>query len=306
MTNASTADESGVDELLRGEFGFTWGETDGTTWLRNDDGDYKRLDPSFFDRLRELAHSECEPASVDPRVRQTIALLADEGYLRRGGEITHHETPSDIRLWPRVGAFAAMVALWLACLAIRRAELRRLPSELPFGLEFAVLVLPILLASTAIHELGHYTASRRYFTPTIRFGWLNKIIPAVITRTTDAWACPRNARIWISLAGPFVDALVAATFAAAFVAAPDRHVLGFLALLIGARMLFVLNPLIEGDGYWVVVDAFGLHNLRSRGFRDLKRATPSGPAAYALAVVVFTTGFAALNLYVITSAVGII
>lgn len=295
-----------LEALFREPFGFTWGETDGTIWLRTDEGSYKRVHPVFFEHLREIAPGSSDPADHDERVRETVALVAAEGYLEPGGDIVHEEPPPDIRLWPRLVAVAGVVALFVACLAVRWPELRALPADLEFGLGLSLIVLPVLLGSIALHELGHYVPSRRYFDPRLRLGLLNRVIPAIITRTTDAWRCPRNVRLWISLAGPTVDIVVATGFAAAFVAFPDTPVLGFLALLIAARALFVLNPLIEGDGYWALVDAFGWHNLRTRGFRDLERRALSGPAVYALSSVVFTVGFVALNIAILATVFGLV
>lgn len=301
MSDDDTDHDCTLAELLENGFGFRWGETDGTTWLRNDDGDYKRVHPVFFDRLHDLADGSTHPDECDERVQHTITSLYDNGYLKPGGDVIRHETPADIRLAPRLGLFAVSVAVLLGCLVVRWPELQSLPADIEFGFELSIVVLPVLLGSIAIHELGHYVPSRRYFDPNLRLGTLNKVIPAIITRTTDAWQCPRNVRIWISLAGPFADIVVAAGFAVMFVAMPEQPIFGFLALLIAARAVFVLNPLIEGDGYWILVDALGWHNLRSRGFRDLKRGSVSGPAAYALLTVVFTAGFVALNLVILAT-----
>ncbi|OVE85329.1 M50 family metallopeptidase [Natronolimnobius baerhuensis] len=308
MSAAHDGDGDGspaLESLFREPFGFTWGDTDGTIWLRSDEGSYKRVHPVFFEQLREIATGSSDPADHDERVRETVALLAAEGYLESGSEIVREEPPPDIRLWPRLGAVAGVVVLFVGCLAVRWPELRQLPADLEFGLGLALIVLPVLLGSIALHELGHYVPSRRYFDPQLRIGLLNRVIPAIITRTTDAWRCPRNVRLWISLAGPVVDLLVATGFAVAFVVFPDQPIVGFLALLIAARALFVLNPLIEGDGYWALVDAFGWHNLRTRGFRDLERRVLSGPAVYAVSSVVFTVGFVAVMLAVLTSAIGL-
>lgn len=295
-----------LESLFREGFGFTWGETDETTWLRTDEGDYKRVHPAFFEQLYDLAEGATDPSAHDERVRRTVALLYDEGYLRPGGDVVHHETPADIRLAPRFGLFTGIVAVFLAAIAARWPEIRTLPADLEFGTGLALVVIPVLLGSIAIHEASHYVPSRRYFDPTIRVGLLNGVIPAIITRTTDAWQCPRNVRIWISFAGPFADVVVATGFAVAFVLLPDQPIIGFLALVIAARAVFVLNPLLEGDGYWILVDAMGWHNLRSRGFRDLRSLTPSRPAAYALLVVVFTAGFVVLNVAILATVFGVV
>ncbi|QLG49246.1 hypothetical protein [Natrinema halophilum] len=302
-SDAISDDDSERDGTeIRRNFGYTWGETDGTIWIRNDDGEYKRIDPAFQEPLRKLAVGESEPSSVDPKVLEAVDLLAEGGYLEPGGEIRRVETPGDIRLWPRLVVAAGMTLALCALVVANWGPIWSPPGSI--GNTF--VIVPFFIGATLLHEFGHYAASRPYFEPSITIGRLNGIIPAVITRTRDAWQCPRNVRIWISLAGPIVDIVVTLGLAIALTLSPDSAILGSLILVQLFRLLFVFNPLIDGDGYWLFVDVFGTHNLRNHAFRDLKRGRPTPKAAFGLAIVVFTGWFVAASGYFLGRALGLL
>lgn len=301
-----SGDDAAVDEpdrtTVRRDFGYTWGETDGTIWLRNDESEYKRIDPSFVEPLEALARGERDPSAADPDVLEAIDLLAAEGYLEPGGEIQRHEPPPDIRLWPRLVAFGGTA---IALGVLITARWRAIWSA-PGSIRSAIPVLAFFVVATVLHELGHYAASKPYFEPSIRVGKLNGVVPALITETRDGWQCPRNVRLWISLAGPFVDVVVTLAVAIAFVRYPEFTVLGPCILVQLFRLLIVLNPLIDGDGYWLLVDVFGTHNLRHHAFRDLKRGRATPKAAFAASIIAFTGAFVVAGGYLLGRLIGLV
>lgn len=298
----SDADRAHDGGHIRNHFGYTWGETDGMVWLWNDGGDYKRIDPAFREPLRALARGERDPSAADPAVLEAIDVLAADGYLEPGGEIRRLETPADIQLWPRLVATGVVTFLLCALLGAQWETIWSSPSSTGK----TVVLVPFFVGATLLHELGHVVASRSYFEPSISIGRLNGVIPAVITQTRDAWQCPRNVRIWISLAGPVVDIVVTLGLAIALLLFPGYSVLSSCILVQLFRLLFVLNPLIDGDGYWLFVDVFGTHNLRNHAFRDLKRGRPTPKAAFALTIVVFTGWFVAASGYFLGHTLGIL
>lgn len=287
---------------LRRDFGFTWGETGETIWLRNDEGDYKRIEPAFLEPLLALARGERDPETVDRDVLRAVDLLADEGYLEAGGEVTRYEPPSDIRLWPRLTVLGLATLVLCVFVATRWTAIWRPPGSITG----TVVIAPFFVVVTLLHELGHYVASRPYFTPRIRLDRLNGVIPAVVTRTNDAWRCPRNVRIWISLAGPAVDVAITLGLAVAFASSPEQGLFGTLILVQIFRLLFVLNPLVEGDGYWLFVDVFETHNLRPRAFRELRQGRPTVPAAFAVSIIAFTAGFVLASGYFLLQVIGLV
>ena len=95
--------------------------------------------------------------------------------------------------------------------------------------------------------------------------------------------------MWINLAGPLVDLVLTLVLAVVhLVWLPDVAFLSTIILVQLLRVVFVLNPLLEGDGYWCLSDLFGVVNLRSRGWNDFKRLRPSWYSLYTFVSVAFT------------------
>jgi putative peptide zinc metalloprotease protein len=84
---------------------------------------------------------------------------------------------------------------------------------------------------------------------------------------SDAWFEPRRRRMAISAAGPASDLLVGAVFsiaAAVISAGTFRDILFQLALAAYVGAFFNLNPLLDRDGYQMLVDWLGEPGLRRR------------------------------------------
>jgi putative peptide zinc metalloprotease protein len=125
-----------------------------------------------------------------------------------------------------------------------------------------------LLISFVCHELAHALATKHFGRRVDRAGvMLYYGMPAAFVDTSDIWAAGRRARIFVSLAGPMADLLLGAL--AALVA------LYFPATLLGSAAyklafacyiatLLNFNPLLELDGYFILVDWLRLPNLRRR------------------------------------------
>lgn len=270
--------------------GFTYGQTDdGAFWLRNPEGRFKRVQPELLAALNAgLASASAE---IRPALRRAIETLKREGFVREGEPVVPHPVVEDVSLGLRLAVFFGGFGVLTGCawLALDTATAVRDPWN-------HLWALPLFAALAIFHELAHYAAARPYFRPRIGFGLLNGFFPAIVTHTNDAWTCPRGVRIWINLAGPLVDVLVGCTLGLAFVAIwPHHSTVAALVVIQWLRVVFVLNPLLEGDGYWCLCDATGITNLRTRGLRDLREARPSAAAGYALGSVLFT----ALSLFVV-------
>jgi hypothetical protein len=65
-----------------------------------------------------------------------------------------------------------------------------------------------------------------------------------------------------------------------YVAFPESLALNVFIFSTVGSILFSINPLIHGDGYWMLVDGFDLVNLRKRGIADLRERRVSLAAAY--------------------------
>lgn len=293
------------------DVGFTWGTTEGLCWLRTDAGEYKRIDPAFLDTLMALARGRRQIETLTEPEQAAVTVLFDQEYLREGEPVTELPTPSGITLWPRLLVFGVAFTLLTVYvgyqLLVASTPVPTVVTANTGTVDQLLLSIPVFAGMALVHEAGHYLAARPYFEPSIRLSRLNGVFPALVTTTTDAWRCPRSVRVWISLAGPFFDVLQCLGLAAlSLLAVPWAPMLALLPVIEYVRLLFSLNPLVRGDGYWLLVDWFGATNLHSRGIADLKHRQLTARALYALGSVAFTILGVGILVFVIATLIGVV
>ncbi|MBE2197606.1 MAG: cyclic nucleotide-binding domain-containing protein [Anaerolinea sp.] len=142
----------------------------------------------------------------------------------------------------------------------------------------AYSILSLLAANLfiiTVHELGHGLATKHLKRELNRGGFLLYWgMPAFFVDTRDIWLSPRWARIAVSWAGPHSGLLVGSVMGVALTAVthayPDHintiwavflYQIGFLAYL---SVVINLNPLLELDGYFILMDWLEIPNLRAR------------------------------------------
>ncbi|MGH8657095.1 MAG: HlyD family efflux transporter periplasmic adaptor subunit [Gammaproteobacteria bacterium] len=141
-----------------------------------------------------------------------------------------------------------------------------------FTLEGAALYGVALAAIKILHELGHaYTATRfgcRVATMGIA---LLVLFPVLYTDTTDAWRLrSRRKRMLIGAAGIITELAIAAirTFLWSFL--PEGSLRSAVFIIATTSWLMPLavnlNPLMRFDGYYILSDLLGVHNLQERSF----------------------------------------
>ncbi len=154
-------------------------------------------------------------------------------------------------------------------------------------------------ALVVCHELAHGLIAESFGRPVSRGGIKVAVVfPYVFVDTTDAWFESRRRRMMISLAGPASDVVLGGAFALACLAtAPGgvRDILFQVAFGGYVGALFNLNPLMERDGYHVLVDLLREPGLRRRATRHLNEVLSGhGPPdsgrllAYAIASLVWS------------------
>lgn len=285
--------------------GYTWGVAEGDRYLRNPDGELKRVSDDAFRLVEALADGSVSKADLDGGTLRLVDGLEDEGYLRRDAPVVQIVPPDDIPILPQIVAFVVLLGFGVYAAILEQPELRPTLGLQTTGQLLALAGLTVV--SLAIHETGHYVAGRSHLDPSVRIGFVNGVIPAVITDTTGAWLLPRNRRRWISLAGPLVElAWLMIVLLVHYLVFPESLVLGSLVVVIVGHVTFSINPLIHGDGYWLLLDTFDIVDLRNHGIEDLKSYKPTLAAAYVVASYGFGAFIGVASVVSLGSAAGLL
>jgi putative peptide zinc metalloprotease protein len=251
-------------------------------------------------------HGPCGPL----RLAQILASLAERGLLvdvapagPGGSRLARLLRPRDYPL-PDAGALAArlyrrggrllLTPVALAGLgAVGGAGLMAFVVALATGttapfvvadrywLGGVVFVLGRLLLVSA-HELAHGLVLVS-FGRNVRAAGLKLVLvfPYAFVDTSEAWLEPRRRRIAVSAAGPACDLALggACGFAAAALGGVPAQIAFHLALAAYVGAFYNLNPLLDRDGYHVLVDVVGEPNLRRRARERLVDALAGGDLA---------------------------
>ena len=143
-------------------------------------------------------------------------------------------------------------------------------------LGFIVLFL-ILTPMGIIHEFCHALACKKFGRHVWEIGVMLYLIqPYLYCDTSDAWLCEKKIeRIFVSFAGPLSTLLMGCVFVlfwyfgafSAFTELTLQRIVyfSFLGVLLG------FNPLILLDGYYMLMDALDVPNLRTDSFNFLRK-----------------------------------
>ncbi len=122
------------------------------------------------------------------------------------------------------------------------------------------------VASVVFHELAHAFTVKAFGREVRRMGvtwrWL---IPTAFVDTSDIWLAARWPRIAVSLAGPYSQLVLAGACALALAfLAPGWPASGLwlLSLALYVTAALSLNPLLDLDGYYALMDYFDSSDLR--------------------------------------------
>lgn len=140
------------------------------------------------------------------------------------------------------------------------------------------LAISLVVAFTVIigfHEAGHAFATKAFgrHVPRIGVGWY-WFGPIAFVDTSDMWLEGRWPRIAVNLAGIYVNLVLAGITSLVAWLYPDPLVATLcfqFSLFSYLLVLFNLNPLLEYDGYFVLMDLLNRPNLRSRALAWLGR-----------------------------------
>ncbi|MEU7161959.1 daptide biosynthesis intramembrane metalloprotease [Streptomyces chrestomyceticus] len=131
-----------------------------------------------------------------------------------------------------------------------------------------------MITVTALHEFGHGLALAHFGGTPRRMGFmLLYLSPAFFCDVSDGWRLPeKRQRVVVSLAGPAVNAGVAALAALATLVAdgPTAAFCSLLAVGNGIGALFNLTPFVKFDGYIALMSQLDIPFLRDRAMTDAR------------------------------------
>jgi putative peptide zinc metalloprotease protein len=143
---------------------------------------------------------------------------------------------------------------------------------------YGVAILVWFLASFVVlfwHESGHALTCKALGRHIHKAGMMFYYgRPAFFVDASDMWMAARRSRIQVSLAGPAVNVLVGSMLAIVAVVLPRStmaevlFVASFVSYIHG---LVNLNPLLELDGYYVLIDWLQTGQLRRKSFAFVRR-----------------------------------
>ena len=136
-------------------------------------------------------------------------------------------------------------------------------------------MIPAFFLSLLIHEAGHAFAVKHfgYEVPRAGVGWY-WFGPMAYVDTSDMWLAPRGPRLAVALAGVAAEAVLAGVAALIAWVVPSLTLAALLwqfALSSYVLILLNLNPLMEFDGYFVLMDWLERPNLRPKALAWLGR-----------------------------------
>ncbi|HEX3128418.1 MAG TPA: M50 family metallopeptidase [Thermoanaerobaculia bacterium] len=128
----------------------------------------------------------------------------------------------------------------------------------------------LFLISVLFHEFGHASACIRFGARPSEIGaTLYLIFPAFYSDVTAAWELRRWQRVIVDFAGVYFQAVIGVVYLALYQVYRWES-LWLAWIMIVSSSLFVLNPILKFDGYWVVADALGVTNLSQQPMRILR------------------------------------
>ena len=145
-------------------------------------------------------------------------------------------------------------------------------SILTGGGQYAALGLTCLylaqIAALFTHEASHALACKHYRREVRRAGLLFYLgMPSFFVDTTDIWMEPRRPRLLVSWAGPYSGFFLGSLASLLALVTPDPFIAGLLFQFASASYLisfFNLNPLLQLDGYYILMDWLEMPLLRAR------------------------------------------
>ena len=133
----------------------------------------------------------------------------------------------------------------------------------------------VYMLSIFIHELSHALTVKHYGREVIRGGAMVYFgMPAFFVDTSDIWMEGKRARMAVTWAGPYSGLILAGLASIPLLIWPQfplNSVLYQFSLLSYLAVLLNLNPLLELDGYFLLMDGLEIPMLRRKSLEFIRR-----------------------------------
>lgn len=272
---------------------FEYGALDERTfWIANSRSQILRIDKFTLNVLldlnagRSMAEAAVKYHFTAEEILETYKHLERKGFVvaENTGKIKRHYAEEDIDIAPYLLAALLMVVGQLAYFTYTAKTI--LMNRTVEGIVVALIATAAIFA----HEFGHYSFCRNFgrVRPRMKFAFA-RIFPIVYVDTDVAWRLTKQRRMMINLGGVFSDLIVNTLAVVLVLLRPslEYFVTPFL-LTQYSRMVLLFNPLLKGDGYWVLSDLLGIVNMEREGVDALKKGKLSLFSAYGMVTVIFS------------------
>lgn len=155
----------------------------------------------------------------------------------------------------------------------------KLPTFQQFFAADRWLILALTMAVVKVlHEFGHGLSCKKFGGECHEIGFMLLVFtPCLYCNVSDSWMLPNKwKRVWIGAAGIYVEMILASI--AAFVwwfteqgTTINDLCLNMMFLNVVSTILVNGNPLLRFDGYYILMDAMEIPNLRQKSTEVLKR-----------------------------------
>ena len=132
----------------------------------------------------------------------------------------------------------------------------------------------LLFVVILLHELSHAMTIKHYGREVSKAGVMIYLgMPGLFVDTNDIWMEDKRARLMVTWAGPFSGLILSGLAALVITIWPDfalNSVLLRFAFLSYVIVFFNINPLLNMDGYFLLIDFVEIPNLRSKSITFLR------------------------------------
>jgi putative peptide zinc metalloprotease protein len=137
-----------------------------------------------------------------------------------------------------------------------------------------VTLIPANLAVILFHEMGHALTVKHFGREVRRGGFMIYMgLPAFFVDTMDIWLEGKRARLAVTWAGPYTGLILGGLASVVMAARPEfplNAVLYQFAVIAYLTVFFNLNPLLELDGYFLLMDGLEIPMLRHKSLEFIR------------------------------------